>query len=181
MNDLITKTIDKYYRKKDLSEYLSKCQKVFFLPEEVKDFIENNNISITELNNGEIWPSSSIIFEYEKYVKGEFEVIYNSRLMISKIAPVFYLHHEFEVVNKDVNGINPTLDGFDTQPYNYIQAELELLIKNYFIEKEFTQLSFREMNEVVSELEFSKGITFFGSQVTVEHALFFDILDICPE
>ncbi|QPA57450.1 hypothetical protein [Lysinibacillus sphaericus] len=40
MNDLITKTIDKYYRKKDLSEYLSKCQKVFFLPEEVKDFIK---------------------------------------------------------------------------------------------------------------------------------------------
>src|SRR5437773_2699681 len=100
MNDLVKKTIDKYYRNKEISDYLIKCKERFLIPVELKTFVEDNNILITDTNYGEIWPSSKITFDYGRYTKGEFEVSYSSTLMISKLAPVFYLQHEFQVENK---------------------------------------------------------------------------------
>ena len=181
MNDLVNETIDKYYRNNNESDYLPKCREQFVIPEAIKKFSENNNMIITDVNFGEIWPSSKLIFEYEDYTKGEFEVTYSTILMLSKLAPLFYLQHEFQVENRDVNRTVPTLEGFDTQPYNTKQQEFEDCVKEYFSKKEFIELSYSEMNEVVCGLDFKKDVTFFGSQVTVENALFFDLLEICPD
>ncbi|MED0673663.1 hypothetical protein P4S95_26210 [Aneurinibacillus aneurinilyticus] len=181
MNDLLKKTIDKYYRNNEISDYLIKCKENILIPTEIKAYAEDNNIEITNTNYGEIWPSSKITFDYEKYTKGEFEVNYSSTLLISKLAPVLYLQHEFQVENKDMNSTTPTLDGFDTQPYNRKQQELEELIKTIFSKSGYTILSFKEINEVIFGLDFNYGESLFGSQVTVEHAIFFDLLDLCPE
>lgn len=181
MNDLLKKTIDKYYKNNEISDYLFKCKEIFLISKEIMAFAKDNNIKITDANYGEIWPSSQITFDYEKYTKGEFEVIFSSTLLISKLAPVLYLQHEFQVENKDVSSTTPTLDGFDTQPYNSKQQELDELIKNIFSKDGYTILSFKEINEVICGLEFNHEVSLFGSQVTVEHAMFFDLLDLCPE
>ncbi|CAI8708686.1 MULTISPECIES: hypothetical protein [Bacillus] len=45
----------------------------------------------------------------------------------------------------------------------------------------YTDLSYAEINEVVEGVQFPEGVTLFGPQVTVEYALFHDVLDICPD
>lgn len=181
MNELIEKAIDKYYKDSNISDYLLKCRENIPMLAELQMFSDDNNIEITDTNYGEIWPSSKIIFEYEKYIKGEFEVAYSSTLLISKIASVFYLQHEFQVENKDINGTISTLDGFDIQPYNSKQQELDDLIKNIFSKSGYKALSYSELNEVICGLDFDQKESFFGPQLTVEQAMFMDILDVCPE
>jgi hypothetical protein len=181
MNEVIKKGIEKYYKNKVTEDYLVKCKESIRIPLELNLFVKENDIEIIDTNDGEIWPSSKLIFEYEKYTKGEFEIIYSSTLLISKLAPLIYLQHEFEVENKDSDSISSTLDGFDTQPYTRKQQELDELIKNKFTESGYTVLSYRELNEIIPDLSFNPKVTFFGTQVTVEHALFFDLLDFCPE
>lgn len=181
MNSLIKNTIEKYYKNRELSEYLIRCKESIEIPLELKVFVKDNNIECVETNYGEVWPSTKITFNFTNYIKGEFEVSYSSTLLISKLAPVFYLQHEFQVESKDERSTTSTLDGFDTQPYNSNQQELEETIKRALFNNGYTLLSYREMNEVILGLEFNQEISFFGSQVTVEHALFFDLLGICPE
>ena len=181
MNEMVEKVIEKYYRNRQTVDYLAKCKESIIIPTALEVFAEENRVEIIDTNGEEIWPSSKLIFEYEKYTKGEFEVVYSSTLLISKLAPVIYLQHEFEVENKDPNGISPTLDGFDAQPYTKKQQELDELIKNLFSENGYIALSYGELNEVIPSLSFNPQVTFFGAQVTVEHALFFDLLDLCPE
>lgn len=181
MNELIKITINKYFRYNDTADYLSKCKRSISIPTEVELFFENNNIKIMNTNYGEVWPSSKIIFEYKKFIKGEFEVKYSSTLLISKLAPVCYLQHEFQIENQDVNRTVPTLEGFDLQPYCSKQQELENVIKNIFSKKGYIFLSYSELNEVICSLDYNRKTTFFGPQLTVEHVMFFDVLDLCPE
>lgn len=181
MNEVIKKGIEKYYRNKDTEDYLVRCKESIKIPRELNLFAEENDIEIIDMSGGEIWPSSKLIFGYEKYTKGEFEVIYSSTLLISKLAPLIYLQHEFEVENKDTNSMSSTLDGYDTQPYTRKQQALDELIKNIFTQKGYTILSYGELNEVIPDLSFKPQVTIFGPQVTVEYALFFDLLDFCPE
>lgn len=136
---------------------------------------------MTDTRNGEIWTSSKIMFEFKKYRKDEFEVAYRSTLLISRLVPIFYLQHEFQVENKDTDRMTPVLDGFGIQPYTGKQQELDDLIKNVFFARGYTTLSDRELHEAVPELAFIQPVSFFGSQVTVEHILFFDLLDLCPD
>ncbi|WP_413366267.1 hypothetical protein [Lysinibacillus sp. 3P01SB] len=65
--------------------------------------------------------------------------------------------------------------------YTGKQQELDDLIKNVFFARGYTTLSDRELHEAVPELAFIQPVSFFGSQVTVEHILFFDLLDLCPD
>ncbi len=41
-------------------------------------------------------------------------------------------------------------------------------------------MSYAEIIEVIPELKFPKEVTIFGSQVTVEYAIFHDLLGLCP-
>lgn len=77
--------------------------------------------------------------------------------------------------------LSPTLDGFDIQPYTKTQAEIELIIQKVFSREGYEKLSYSQMNEVLPEIYFGEDVKLFGSQVTVEYAVFHDVLEICPE
>jgi hypothetical protein len=132
-------------------------------------------------NLGDVWPSCKWTFDQGYVTKGEFRVHYSSLLMVSKLAPLYYLQHEFQVDNKDDDMLSPTLDGFDIQPYTIRQAEVESIIQEVFSKQGYEKLSYSQMNEVLPELHFGEDVKIFGSQVTVEYAVFHDILEICPE
>nr|WP_156185478.1 hypothetical protein [Bacillus sp. LK2] len=74
-----------------------------------------------------------------------------------------------------------TLDGDNTQAYTIQQLEFEQQVIQSLTSKNYTGLSYAEVNEVVMDLKFPEGVTFFGPKVTVEYALFHDALDICPD
>ncbi|MEH7190132.1 hypothetical protein [Bacillus toyonensis] len=74
-----------------------------------------------------------------------------------------------------------TLDGYDTQAYTIQQLEFDSQVIQSLTSKNYTQLSYAEVNEVVMDLTFPEGVTIFGPQVTVEYAMFHDVLDLCPE
>ncbi len=48
---------------------------------------------------GEIWPSAA-------FQKNEFHVNYTSKLMISKLAHIYYLRHEFKMKKIDPQKAN---------------------------------------------------------------------------
>lgn len=52
------------------------------IPLEIRSFTKGNQIDMTDTRNGEIWPSSKIMFEFKKYRKEQFEVAYSSTLSI---------------------------------------------------------------------------------------------------
>ncbi|MCM2997179.1 hypothetical protein M3647_06825 [Paenibacillus cellulositrophicus] len=181
MNNLVREVVESFYHHEDKLGYLLRCQSTIELPSVLMSFLNNNNIKLQPFNTGDVWPSCKWIFIHENYCKGEFRVSYSSVLMVSKLAPLYYLHHEFQVDNKDEQKMSPTLDGFDEQPYTRTQAELESIIEESFKKLGYEQLSYKEMNEVLQGIQFGDDVGFFGQQVTVEYALFHDVLEICPD
>lgn len=181
MNVLVKEVVENLYKPKDVNGILARCRKTIELSKEVVSKIKDYQIKLIPHNLGDVWPSSTWTFDLPDYVNGEFKVSYSSLLMVSKLAPLYYLQHEFEVDNKDDQKMNPILNGFDVQPYTRAQANLEEIIKESFKKEGYECLSYREMNEVLPEFEFSEGVTIFGTQVTVEYALFHDLLEICPD
>ena len=83
---------------------------------------------------------------------------YTSTLMISKLAPIYYIQHEFEVDHVDPSNMSPILDGFDVQPYCKQQYFLEVEVDNWLI-----QLGYAEINEVICNLRFKEEKPLFGS------------------
>ena len=75
--------------------------------------------------------------------------------------------------------MSPVLDGFDGQAYTRSQYELEEVIGDFLTKHGLRQIYYGELQEVFTELEIPGGIDLFGSQMTVENALFRDLYEIC--
>lgn len=180
MKQIIKDALLKYYTERNEEEYLKKCKSELTLPPKIKEFIQNNQFRVIEMNfGGDSWPSSKWLFDLGLCEVNGFKVHYTSSLMISKLVQVYYLQHEFSVDNLDPLRTIPKLDGFDVQPFTKSQQELEDIIDFQLIQHQLSKLSFNELNEVIIELAFPKDVSIFGSQVTVEYALFHDLLDLC--
>ena len=178
MLDIISKAIDQFYIKKDYYLFKENCKKQLMLFEELKSYIESHGLRLVEGNDKDS-PSKEWYIHFDDYKKGEFEVSYNTILKISKVAPLFYLQHEFSVEDKDENRMTPVLDGFGGQPYTLEQAALNDKISAILSNKGYVELGYADINEVVEGFKMPEGVTLFGPNVTVEHLLFVDIFDIC--
>ncbi|ENQ3112605.1 hypothetical protein AYK81_29075 [Bacillus thuringiensis] len=181
MNELISSAITKYYKNKDVENYLLKCKEKIQFPLELGRYLEKNRVDMTDMNSEDVWPSTKFIFEYPPFKKDGFTINYSSSLLISKLSPVFYVQHEFEIESPDENLLMSTLNGYDVQPYTLQQLELDQMINKTLRQVGYSDLSYAEINEVVEGVQFPQGVTLFGSQLTVEYALFHDVLDICPD
>ncbi|EOO71767.1 hypothetical protein ACQVPC_21360 [Bacillus mycoides] len=181
MNELVKKTIQHFYVNGDVNEYLLRCENKIALPKELTVFIHNAHIQTTSINNDDIWPAKKYTFDFIPYKKDNLTINYSSTLLISKLAPVFYLEHKFSVDCSDDPSLMSTLDGDNTQAYTIQQLEFDSQVIQSLTSKNYIQLFYAEVNEVVMELKFPEGVTFFGPQVTVECAMFHDVLDLCPE
>ncbi|NTU27358.1 hypothetical protein HPX95_14410 [Bacillus tequilensis] len=60
------------------------------------------------------------------------------------------------------------------------QQKLDTKLNQILKEMGYTALDYPEMNEVICDLDI-KPEPLFGPQVTVELALFHDLLELCPE
>ncbi|MCY7787457.1 hypothetical protein [Bacillus inaquosorum] len=182
MNILIINTINKLYNEANLSQdnYPSLCKQPIILPKKIKSFVKTMKIQFENISMGEIWPSAAFQFEFPKYEKNEFHVNYTSKLIISKLAPVYYLQHQFTIENVDPERATPVLDGFSTQSYSMLQQKLDTKLNQILKEMGYNPLTYQEMNEVICDLDI-KTEPLFGPQITVELALFHDLLELCPE
>jgi hypothetical protein len=180
MGDKFEETIKKYYFDKNANDYLKKCNMILDVEEELSMLWNAHNIQFIKLSQ-KIWPSSKWLLKLPACIVGEFNVEYTTTLLISRLQPVYYLQHEFIVQNKDSNKISPTLEGFDSQPYTVIQQKIQDLINCLLEEKHYRKLTYSEINTVIHGLSFDDTVTIFGPQVTLEYALFYDLLDLCPD
>lgn len=177
MLNVVEGSINRIYRKKDYKFFVTKCNEELELPKELDNYIKEQGYKLIGIFDNQS-PSRRWYCYFSDFVKGEFKVSYKTMFEISKIAPLFHIQHEFEVENKDNDKINPVLDGFDSQPYTKEQAELNDEIISVLSKYGYKELSFSEMNEVVVDIKMPEDVSAFGPQVTVEHLLFNDVLDL---
>ena len=180
MNNLVKNAINRIYFLKDKEYFVNKCLRILQLPEEFSSLLRSDDIEVIrgkEVNTA----SEKFYIEYKSFVKGDFKLKYNTVIQISKIVPIYYMQHGFEVDNIDDNRIGSSLDGYDIQPYSKRQFDLHEDIIRILGNAGFTKLTLSEMNEVVEGLKFPQGVTIFGGQITVEQALFNDVFGYCLE
>lgn len=181
MNDLVSQTIERIYKNRGQKFYLMKCRQELMLPDNFYLLLKAPGVSIIDSNQEEISPAKSWVFEFEQFNHGEFNASFTTKILISKLAPLFYVQHEFEVENKVEKRIEPTLGGYSGMPYTIAQYNFCEQISEVLRKGGYTELTYAEMYEVVCGLSFPEDITIFGHQVTVEYALFHDLLDLCSE
>lgn len=177
MIDEVKKIIETTYIQKNFEPFISRChKKVGFIDE----LLENAKAKfgkavVSELPDD---PGVVIYFDVCEFSQNDFKVKYKSVLSISKAADVYYLQHEFETDNPDPDGMDSVLDGFGGEPYCKTQYALEELICDFLAKRNFKQLTYADMNEVIPDVEMPEN-ALFGSQMTVEYAIFRDIWGLC--
>lgn len=177
MHKEIEDIIKRVYILKDYNFFISSCQrKVEFLDEILE--ILHNNCSNIELSNEPDSPCVEIYLAVNDFAENDFKVNYTSQLYINKIIDVFYFQHEFAVDNLDPNRIAPVLDGFSDESYCKLQYNLDETVLAYLQQKGYKRLYYSDMEEVVADVKMPKN-TIFGSQMTVENAIFKDLWGIC--
>lgn len=181
MNDLVGQTIERIYKNRDQKFYLMKCSQELILPDNFYLLLKDPDLSIMDFNQDKISPKKSWFVEFKQFNHGEFNASFTTKLLISKLAPLFYVQHEFEVENKVEKRIEPILSGYSGMPYTIAQYDFCEQISEVLRKGGYTELTYAEMYEVVYGLSFPEGVTIFGHQVTVEDALFHDLLNLCSE
>lgn len=174
----IKNIIEKVYIMKDYNFFISKCHRKINFIDELLGNLQDKCKNVT-LSDDLSFPSVEIYFELNDFSKGEFKVQYSSVLLISKIADVFNIRHEFAVDNLDTNRMDCVLDGFGEQAYSILQFDLDNIITEYMQKQNYRKLKYAEMVEVISEIEMPEACI-YGSQMTVENAIFNDLWNICP-
>lgn len=178
MKKTVLNAIDSVYIKKNYSLFQEKCGIDLNFSDEISEITKKFAYDVVE-ENLELNPSLTWYIEFTPFNKGEFKAVYKTILSISKIAPLFYVQHEFEIENIDMDRMTPVLDGFGAEPYNKSQAELYNSLFKFLYDNGYEELSYSEMNEVVLNVSMPEGVNVFGPQMTVENCLFRDILGIC--
>lgn len=176
MKDVVRQAIDRIYLANDHALYRDRCGSTADLPAELPAQLRDASISLTEHHAGQHWPSWRWDMRLHRVVKGEFDAWFNSTLQLSKLARVYYLEHEFEIANCDDKRMDSKLHGFTGQPYTQAQFNLAERVAAVLTPAGYQPLTLAEMAEVIPELTFIPGVKIFGPQVTVEYALFHDLL-----
>ncbi len=70
------------------------------------------------------------------------------------------------------------LDGFGDQAYTKNQFLFEENVVSFMRQKGYTRLKYSELEEVIPTVEMPAD-SIFGTQMTVENAIFKDVWDIC--
>lgn len=177
MNKLIKDTLKRIYIDKDYEYFKNKCNNEIQLSKELLKKIEKFIENIDE-ENMEGFPSQRWYFEYKKYKSDNLEITYRSILVISKIIPVFYLQHEFEVENHDPDKIFPALDGFDMRPYTKTQSNLGEVVKEYLHKEGYSELMYPDLDELVLSKKNNDIDILDGDKYSLEGLMFVGTFDM---
>lgn len=177
MEKLLNDLIKKIYINEDYEYFKNRCKESIEFNKEFNTKVEQYVRNVSE-ENIEGFPSQRWYFKFDSYENGLFKVSYRTLLQISKISPIFYIQHEFEVENYDSNKMCPVLDGFGTEPYIKNQANLYEIIKEYLEKKGYTEIDYSQFNEIVLNVENDFTNMIDGEKYSVEDLIFNDMLDI---
>lgn len=175
----IKRLIETIYVKGEKNVFIDGCNKrLEFVDELVENF--KNQCSKIQLSNDNCLPAKDLYFFFNDFIKGEFKVSYSSVLCINKICKVFYLQHEFSVDNLDTDRMDLVLDGFGEQAYTKKQFSFEESVVSFMQTKGYSRLYCSELEEIIPEIEMPAD-SIFGTQMTVENAIFKDTWELCSE
>jgi len=180
LNKLIREVINQIYLKEDYEYFREKCFREINLPEKFYHLLKKSS-KVIRVNLGNSYPSVEWQVHFGKVTKGEFSVSYRTGVKVSKIVPVFYIQHDFEVLNIDEERMGPVLDGFSNEAYCKRQYEVHEEIKQCLVDNGYLELSFADMSEVICDMKIPDDRRIFGSQLTVETAIFRDIYELVPD
>lgn len=177
MIDEVKKIIETTYIQKNFEPFISRCHRKIEFTDELLRCAKTtfSNAVVSELPDD---PGVEIYFDVCGFSKNDFKVRYKSVLSISKAADVYCIRHEFEADDPDPDGMTPVLDGFGGEPYCKTQYALEEAIRGFMAARGFKRLTYADMEEVVPGVEMPEN-TLFGSQMTVENAVFKDMWGLC--
>jgi hypothetical protein len=178
LKNIVRDVINRVYIKKDHDYFKHKANSVLELPEKLYQ-ISKNNTKVVGGKDGSGEVSVDWYIHFPKVIKGEFSALFTTVLKISKIIPIFYIQHEFAVENRDEKKIEPKLEGFSGQPYSIAQFDMHNSLVECLGNLDYVELSYSEMNEVISGISIPQETRIFGEQMTVETALFRDVYDLC--
>lgn len=175
----IKSVIEKTYVLKDYEFFISRCKrKIDFMDELLENLYKNcKGVEISVSSND---PCIEIYLEVNDFTNNDFKVKYTSTLTINKIIDMFNLQHEFVVDNLYPNRMDAVLDGFSDEAYCMLQYKLDDIVFQYLQLKNYKRLYYADMEEVIPEIQMPEDFI-FGSQMTVENAIFRDTWNICPE
>lgn len=173
----IEKAIERIYVSKDKNFFISCCKKKIDFLDELLFILKDKCLKFILFDDFPDDPCIEIHFDVDYFIYDNFSIKYISVLKINKIVDFFYLQHEFSIENPDPNGISD-LDGFGDEAYNKLQLTLDNIICQYLNSKYYKRLSYANMEEVIPELKMPDN-NIFGTQMTVENALFIDPWEIC--
>lgn len=180
LNKKIEKIKNKYYDKRNVTEYLKKSSEDIILPKKIIEFCEKENIVIKE-NDYMVFPSKTWYFKFPQYKIGEFEAKFGVELILSKLTELYAFTNSFDVVNKVENYMDPSLYGTSEQTYILLQQQLMDLVEAEMNLINFERIYAREYDRKIEGVNFVDGVTIFGEDVTVYDLLFRDVLDVTPE
>lgn len=173
MNDRIESYVKKLYCCMNHDLFLEMCKRTPCYLNELLQ-LTTSLCSEIEISNLEDNPCITIRYLYPDFTDGVFHAGFRSILSISKVADVFYVYHEFEVDNNTPERLVPSLDGYGQIPYTQAQYALENIIVKFLEQHGLYGLTFTELDEVITYLPMPIK-TIFGTQMTVENALFRDL------
>lgn len=180
LNSEVKKILDTYYNADNKDTVLKKYSESLYLNGDILKFCKVNNIEIKPMRS-EIYPSEQWYFKLGCYRNNDFDVSYISILTVSKLANIYRLEHNFEVVNKDPKKLSPILDGTSEEGHNFLQADLEHILNNCYEQDGYSRMFDPEATRKVEGVNFSEDVILFGPDVTQEDVLFNDVLDILPD
>lgn len=177
MIDEVKKIIEITYIQKDFEPFVSRCRGKLEFVGDLLNAAQTkfNEAAVSELPDD---PAVTIYFDVCGFSRNDFNVVYKSVLSISKVADVYCLQHEFEADDPDPGRMTPVLEGFGGEPYCKTQYALDELICGFLAKRNFKQLTYADMNEVIPDVEMPEN-ALFGSQMTVEYAIFKDMWGLC--
>jgi len=178
MNQIIKEVIEKVYVKHDFEFFIFSCAKKIEFIDELLEKLRDKCEKV-EIYSSVSDPAFEIRITVNTTSPKGIKIVYTSILTISKIVNYFYLQHEFELENPDVDRMDYYLDSFRDEPYNKQQFRIEEIIIDFLKNKGYFRLSYSETEEICPQIRKFRDEE--NSQMTVGNAIFMDFWELCNE
>lgn len=176
MKKIIAEAINEIYVNKNYKLFSEKCRQ--YLPEvgELAGVL-SRNYEVDNSGFDDEMPCDTLYIKYNSYTDGNITIKYQSIINICKIIKIFYVQHEFSLDNTDPDKSAPVLDGYGGMPYTKTQYIMELSSVEFLEALGYEKIGINELDEAVCDIPLPEG-SIFGKQLTVENALFRDVLGV---
>lgn len=178
MKDIVKDAIHFYYEQSNERAYLERCRSESDTPQIILATATLHGAGL-DFSSAPGGPAYRIQVSFGICARGLFVAEFTTSIVVSKLAPLFNILHSFSVENRHERPSEPTLDGYAGTGFIVPQMDLHTALCEQLTERGYTELELADMDEVVPTLSPPRDASVFGRQVTVQFALFYDLLGLC--